>query len=240
MLKNSIKTVLKDYGIGIADNVMQEAIIEPIQEVVAGAIGGKDKANWNDMGQRMLKAGIDGGLTSAILGGANLGIQSCVGVIEKTTNGQSVTQQEIQTAVKEASTQLDVTKMIEDSTQQEINKYNTLSGQSQLTQNQQNENIQQITPIMQKNAQNGILEQNNSILNNKDVPMLNYQYEKSDNIKINNLRQDAGKYFNNSEQARNYVSMLEQIITDKNVDIRLDSDLRTPDGQVANGHIQME
>lgn len=98
--KNSIKTVLKDYGIGIADNVMQEAIIEPIQEVVAGAIGGKDKANWNDMGQRMLKAGIDGGLTSAILGGANLGIQSCVGVIEKTTNGQSVTQQEIQTAVK--------------------------------------------------------------------------------------------------------------------------------------------
>lgn len=233
--KNSIKTVLKDYGIGIADNVMQEAIIEPIQEVVAGAIGGKDKANWNDMGQRMLKAGIDGGLTSAILGGANLGIQSCVGVIEKTTNGQSVTQQEIQTAVKEASTQLDVTKMIEDSTQQEINKYNTLSGQSQLTQNQQNENIQQITPIMQKNAQNGILEQNNSILNNKDVPMLNYQYEKSDNIKINNLRQDAGKYFNNSEQARNYVSMLEQIITDKNVDIRLDSDLRTPDGQVANG-----
>lgn len=233
--KNSIKTVLKDYGIGIADNVMQEAIIEPIQEVVAGSIGGKDKANWNDMGQRMLKAGIDGGLTSAILGGANLGIQSCVGVIEKTTNGQSVTQQEIQTAVKEASTQLDVTKMIEDSTQQEINKYNTLSGQSQLTQNQQNENIQQITPIMQKNAQNGILEQNNSILNNKDVPMLNYQYEKSDNIKINNLRQDAGKYFNNSEQARNYVSMLEQIITDKNVDIRLDSDLRTPDGQVANG-----
>lgn len=233
--KNSIKTVLKDYGIGIADNVMQEAIIEPIQEVVAGSIGGKDKANWNDMGQRMLKAGIDGGLTSAILGGADLGIQSCVGVIEKTTNGQSVTQQEIQTAVKEASTQLDVTKMIEDSTQQEINKYNTLSGQSQLTQNQQNENIRQITPIMQKNAQNGILEQNNSILNNKDVPMLNYQYEKSDNTKINNLRQDAGKYFNNSEQARNYVSMLEQIITDKNVDIRLDSDLRTPDGQVANG-----
>lgn len=233
--KNSIKTILKDYGIGIADNVMQEAIIEPIQEITAGAIGGKDKAAWNDMGQRMLKAGIDGGLTSAIIGGANLGIQSCVGIIEKTKNGQNITQKELQTAVQDASTQVDVEKMITDSTQQQINKYNTLSEQSQLAQNQQSTSIQQTIPAMQNNAQNGISEQNNSILNNKDVPMLNYQYEKSDNAKINNLRQDAGKYFNNSEQARNYINMLEQIITDKNVDIRLDDNLKTPDGKMANG-----
>lgn len=233
--KNSIKTILKDYGIGIADNVMQEAIIEPIQEITAGAIGGKDKADWNDMGQRMLKAGIDGGLTSAIIGGANLGIQSCVGIIEKTKNGQNITQKELQTAVQDASTQVDVEKMITDSTQQQINKYNTLSEQSQSAQNQQSISTQQTVPTIQNNAQNGISEQNNSILNNKDVSMLNYQYEKSDNAKINNLRQDAGKYFNNSEQARNYINMLEQIITDKNVDIRLDDNLKTPDGKMANG-----
>ena len=233
--KNSLKTVLKDYGIGIADNVMQEAIIEPIQEITAGAVAGQDKANWNDMGQRMLKAGIDGGLTSAIVGGANLGIQSCVGVIEKTKNGQNITQQELQTAVKDASAQLDVEKMITDSTQQQVNKYKTLAGQQQSTQNQQNTITQQITPTIQKNAQNGISEQINSMLNNKEVPMLNYQYEKSDNVKINNLRQDANKYFNNSEKARNYVSMLERIIADKNIDIRLDANLKTPDGKIANG-----
>lgn len=233
--KNSVKTVLKDYGIGIADNVMQEAIIEPIQEVVAGTISGKDKANWDDMGQRMLKSGIDGGLTSAIVGGANLGIQSCVGIIERTKNGQNVTRQELQEAVKDASTQLDVTKMITDSTQQQVNKYKMFSEQPQSTQNQQNINTQQITPTISNNAQNGVSEQNNSILNNKDVPILNYQYEKSDNAKINNLRQDANKYFNNSEKAKNYVNMLEQIINDKNIDIRLDSNLKTPDGKVANG-----
>lgn len=233
--KNSVKTVLKDYGIGIADNVMQEAIIEPIQEVVAGTISGKDKANWDDMGQRMLKSGIDGGLTSAIVGGANLGIQSCVGIIERTKNGQNVTRQELQEAVKDASTQLDVTKMITDSTQQQVNKYKMFSEQPQSTQNQQNINTQQIMPKISNNAQNGVSEQNNSILNNKDVPILNYQYEKSDNAKINNLRQDANKYFNNSEKAKNYVNMLEQIINDKDIDIRLDSNLKTPDGKVANG-----
>lgn len=233
--KNSVKTVLKDYGIGIADNVMQEAIIEPIQEVVAGTISGKDKANWDDMGQRMLKSGIDGGLTSAIVGGANLGIQSCVGIIERTKNGQNVTRQELQEAVKDASTQLDVTKMITDSTQQQVNKYKMFSEQPQSTQNQQNINTQQIIPTISNNAQNGVSEQKNSILNNKDVPILNYQYEKSDNAKINNLRQDANKYFNNSEKAKNYVNMLEQIINDKDIDIRLDSNLKTPDGKVANG-----
>ena len=42
--KSGIKTVLKNYGIGIADNIMQEAIIDPIQELTAQTIAGKDKA----------------------------------------------------------------------------------------------------------------------------------------------------------------------------------------------------
>lgn len=252
--KNSVKTILKDYGIGIADNVMQEAIIEPIQEITAGAIGGKDKSNWNDMGQRMLKSGIDGGLTSAILGGANLGIQSCVGVIEKTRNGQNVTQQEFKTAIKDVSEQLDIEKMIKDSTQQHVNKYKTLTEQQQATQNEQNLITQQITPTENKFAQNEFSEQiaNNNFVNKNNInqtrpnqlenntqtpnaPMLNYQYEISDNKKINNLRRDANKYFNNTEKARNYVNMLEQIISDKDIDIRLDSNLKTADGRIANG-----
>lgn len=105
--------------------------------------------------------------------------------------------------------------------------------------NVQNEPIntptQQITGQQNKMAQNGTSSQLNDILNNKDLPMQSYQYEKSDNVKINNLRQDANRYFNNSEQAHNYVSMLEQIITDKNIDIRLDSNLKTADGRIVNG-----
>lgn len=159
--KNSLKSVLKDYGIGIAENAIQEAIIEPIQEVVAGQIGGKDKTNWNDIGQRMLQSGIDGGLTSAILGGANLGIESCIGVVEKTQNGKSITKQELQTAVKDASKQLDVEKMITDSTRQQINKYKTSQKQPQSTPNAQSIPNQQIMPMQEKNTQKGISEQVN-------------------------------------------------------------------------------
>ena len=89
---------------------------------------------------------------------------------------------------------------------------------------------------LKENAINEInTKQQNDILNNKELPMQSYQYEKSDNVKINNLRQDANKYFNNSEKARNYVNMLEKIITDKDVEIRLDADLKTTDGRMVNG-----
>lgn len=58
--QSSLKTVLKDYGIGIADNIMQEAIIDPIQELTAQTIAGKDKAQWEGIGQKMLQDGING------------------------------------------------------------------------------------------------------------------------------------------------------------------------------------
>ena len=73
------------------------------------------------------------------------------------------------------------------------------------------------------------------LINNKELPIQSYQYEKSENNKINALRQDANKYFNNTEQSHNFVNMLEKIITDKNVEIKFDANLKTPDGRVANG-----
>lgn len=123
LAKTSIKQVLKDYGIGIADNAIQEAIMEPIQETVAGAIGGKEKSDWHNMGQRMLQSGINGGLVGAIVGGGNMGIQSCAAVVEKINNGKTPSNTEIKLAIKDASKELDVEKMIQDSVIQQTNKY---------------------------------------------------------------------------------------------------------------------
>lgn len=123
--KATLKSALKDYGIGIADNIMQESIIEPIQELTSQVVAGKDKANWDNIGQRMLQSGINGGLVSAIVGGSNLGIQSCTAIVEKAKNGQKITDQEFKQAVNDASKELDVSKMIVDNTQQQINKYKT-------------------------------------------------------------------------------------------------------------------
>lgn len=177
--KTTLKSVLKDYGIGIADNVIQEALIDPIQELTAQTVAGKDKAQWEGIGQKMLQDGINGGLVSAILGGANLGIQSCTGVVEKLHSNQKITGQEIQNAVKDASQQLDTSKMMMDSVEQQVNKYkdyytgkkldsnkqdilnqaqniinNNQNLQQNTTQNQINQQMQQVTPVQNENVSN--------------------------------------------------------------------------------------
>ena len=73
------------------------------------------------------------------------------------------------------------------------------------------------------------------ILNNKELPMQSYIYEKSNNPNVDILRKSANKYLNNSEQAHKFVQILEKISQDKNVEIRFDADLKTPEGKIANG-----
>lgn len=116
-------------------------------------------------------------------------------------------------------------------------KYNEFQKKDvpELAQNVQNSTEQQTILNDIKTLQNENTAQLDDILNNKELPMKNYIYEKSNNTKIDNLRKDASKYFNNSEKAHNYMQMLEKIIEDKNIDIRFDADLKTPDGKIANG-----
>lgn len=228
LMKGNIKSALANYGLDIGENFLEEAVMEPLGELTTTVVAGEEKANWENIGQRSLQAGIDGAITSVLMGGASAGVGSAVNVVNKISSGQTVTQTEIQTAVKDTqdSRKVDVENIIKN----EIN--NTLnSQQNQIEQLPTAKTIK----VQNKVAQNSILEQTESILNNKELPMQSYQYELSDNAKINNLRQDANRYFNNSEKARNYVSMLEKIITDKDIEIRLDGNLKTADGRIANG-----
>ena len=116
-------------------------------------------------------------------------------------------------------------------------KYNEFQKKDvpELAQNVQNSTEQQTILNDIKTLQNENTAQLDDMLNNKELPMKNYIYEKSNNAKIDNLRRDASKYFNNSEKAHNYMQMLEKIIEDKNIDIRFNADLKTPDGKIANG-----
>lgn len=102
-----------------------------------------------------------------------------------------------------------------------------------------NENNLKNTAINEVNSgqttQNQEIPQLNNILNNKELPMQSYIYEKSDNPNVDILRKSASKYLNNSEQAHKFVQILEKISQDKNVEIRFDADLKTPEGKIANG-----
>ena len=266
------KEILGSYGLDITENFAQEAIMEPLSELTATITGGKESADWNNMGQRMINSGIDGALSAVLLSGVSAGIGSAVNVVNKHNNGQAVTQNEIKTAMKDIqnSGKINVEEVIKGSIEaikgnnninveqnslSTVNTENTYSDQlKQMASNEiTNSNISEDYKTMMLDVLNNMNEvsdadvgsirqninslesKNQTILNNQELPMQSYQYEKSDNAKINNLREDASKYFDNSKESHAYIDMLEKIIIDKDIDIRLDGNLKTLDGRVANG-----
>jgi len=182
--KGAIKESINAYGINVADNFIQEAAMEPIQEGANELILGD--SDWDGMFNRMITSGIDGALSALILDGASSGIGTCVNVVNKINNNESITQKDIDNAK---------------------NDLNTV--------------VSELGKEIEKNPTNETAQ--------------NYIYEKSDNVKIDNLRKDASKYWNNSEQTKNYIGMLEKIVQDKDVEIRLDENLKDENGNVANG-----
>ena len=71
----------------------------------------------------------------------------------------------------------------------------------------------------------------NTISNN------NFEYIPSNNIKIDNIRKDASKYLDNSKKSNNLISSIENIIADKDYNIRLTDDITDTNGNVAGGSI---
>ena len=190
--KSVLKNALKDYGIGIADNVMQEALIDPIDEVVSYGVSGKTKYDysttegWKQLGNDMLQDGINGGLVSAILGGANLGIQSCTGVVQKYRNNQTITENEFKTAVKDAGKKLDVQKMVVSGVEQQVNKYKDYYSNKPVDSSTQNW-LNKAENIINQNA---VIDANNNQTINNDTNLQN-------NINTSNMNlEDSAKAYN--------------------------------------------
>nr|DAO70515.1 MAG TPA: PolyVal ADP-Ribosyltransferase [Caudoviricetes sp.] len=148
--KETLRTGGKALLINAMEEGFQEGITEPIQELTAGWIGGKDKANWENMPSRILSSAAAGAFSSTIVGGANIGVYSCMDINAKISNGETVTQQELVKAYKDASKKLDTKKIMDDT----VKQYQTI------IQNQtQNENM---TPNQQITQQQNNLSQNQS------------------------------------------------------------------------------
>lgn len=248
LTKSSMKTVLKNYGIGIADNIIQEAIIDPIQELTAQTVAGKDKAEWEGIGQKMLQDGINGGLVSAILGGANLGIQSCTGVVEKLHSNQKITGQEIQNAVKEAGQQLDTSKMMLDSVEQQVNKYKDYYTGKELDNNTQNilneaqkiiakertapmnknegsnQEINQFQPPMQQTIQ-----QDTKMAQNQNTEQINDVIEKVNKSTLSNEEKTQMIDFLRQNPDENSIRDIEKVASENQRNILKEADFKKDD-----------
>ena len=187
-IATSVRDVLKNYGIGIADNFIQEAIMDPLQEISATAVAGKEKADWSGMGQKMLQDGINGGLVAAIVGGANLGINSCIGIVDKNNNGQNVSQTEYKQALQDAQEAgIDIQQNIKDKINEQINNLNNQEGKTNINR----ESVQDI-------ANNSQLQQNNNTNKtvikdfNESAKRYNIDYNNEDLKEINQMYNKRG------------------------------------------------
>ena len=191
-IATSVKDVLKNYGIGIADNFIQEAIMDPLQEISATAVAGKEKADWSGMGQKMLQDGINGGLVAAIVGGANLGINSCIGIVEKNNNGQNVSQTEYKQALQDAQEAgIDIQQNIKDKINEQMNNLNNQEEKTNTENLLNRESVQDI-------ANNSQLQQNNNTNKtvikdfNESAKRYNIDYNNEDLKEINQMYNKRG------------------------------------------------
>ena len=72
---------------------------------------------------------------------------------------------------------------------------------------------------------------------NYSIPISNYQYVKSNNININELRRTASMYLNNTARSNNTIRLLESIIKDRNYIIRFNPNITNEQGVSVDGLI---
>ena len=101
------------------------------------------------------------------------------------------------------------------------------------TRNDRNANQSNINNMIQSNTENIPVMNSEGNLVNPNA----YQYIKSDNIKIDNLRKSASQYFNNSQETQNFVNTIENIISDKDYNVTFDNTLKSKNGNSVNAQI---
>lgn len=206
--KGKVKRALTQTGISVGENFVQEAIMEPIQETSAMLIGGKDKADFSNMSQRMIQSGIDGALSAIILEGATAGIQSAVDLQDKILNGKKVSQKEIQQSLSDIQKSEKVD--IEEKFKQEI-QYQTQKAKSAYYDYYTGEKADNNTQNILNNAEN--------IIQRNDMQNLERDSVKNQN---NNQKQQSNQTQNkntlnsNIERQNNYINSAQKYNIDTN------------------------
>lgn len=147
--KGTVKEAFKDFGIGVADNFIQEAVIEPISEGVTKATAGdkylkndyRTSEGWKNLGKDMLKSGFDGAITAGIMGGVSAGLGKSINVYNKLKNGQQPTVNEYKEAFNEQKENgIDVDGNVQNEFKNRIKKLRQVTNQNtnQITNTQQN------------------------------------------------------------------------------------------------------
>jgi hypothetical protein len=180
--KEISKSLLESYGFNILENAVQEAIMEPAQELTAQIVGGEDKANWDNIWGRMFDSGLNGALMGVITNGVTYGLEKTGKAYDKIKNGQQLTENELNSVIEE-----NVKARGKDTVENEIKQgANKVFEQVTTIENKPiNMQEQQIIPSVQENVSNQNVVENKpqndlkgrSFEDILDEAMSNYEYE---------------------------------------------------------------
>lgn len=215
--KGTVKEAFKDFGIGVADNFIQEAVIEPISEGVTKATAGdkylkndyKTVEGWKNLGKDMLQAGFDGAITAGIMGGVSAGLGKSINVYNKLKNGQQPTANEYKEAFNEqrekginvdGNVQNEFKNRIEQSRQVANQNTNQITNNQQDIANRLNEIVKNDKYLSQEDKDSMIYATNNLASKNQldstnTLDAINQIKRLSQISKENNDQLDIGKKY---------------------------------------------
>lgn len=215
--KGSAKEALKEFGIGITDNFIQEAIIEPISELTTKVTAGdsflkndyRTAEGWKNLGRDMLQSGIDGAITSGIMSGVSAGLGKSVNIYNKFKNKQRVTTNEIKEAFAEQrESGIDVDGIVQEEIKKRIAqpKEDTRQNKNQIATSQQdianklNEIVKNDKYLSTEDKQSMIYATNdlaskNQLDNNNTLDAINQIKQMSQLSQENSEQLDSGKKY---------------------------------------------
>ena len=171
--KQVSKKILDSYGFNMFENAIQEAVMEPAQEITAGIVGGQNKADWSNISSRMLEAGFNGALMGAITNGVTYGLEKTGVVYNKIKNKEKVTANEYKEVIQENINKFGKESVEEAMRQGAMETYQELSNVMGLSQNvvesRNDMQAQQITQEQNKMIQNGNRQIDNNLAKNQQI-----------------------------------------------------------------------
>lgn len=212
--KGTIKEGFKDLGISIADNFIQEAVTEPISELVTKGTAGDEylkndyrtSEGWKNLGKDMLQSGFDGAITAGIMGGVSAGLGKSINVYNKLRNGQQPTANEYKSAFDEQRANgIDVDGNIQNEFKNRINQSanqnaNQLANTQQDIANRLNEIVQNDKYLSQEDKEAMIYATNdlaskNQLDSNNTLEAINQIKQMSQLSQEQNDQLDIGKKY---------------------------------------------
>lgn len=216
------KNAVKSFGIEVGENFLQEAIMEPLSEGTTYITAGKEYMKYDLSTQKGIQelleaswsSGVDGALSSILLGGVSRGVASAISVTNKLSGNQRVTQQEIIQAVQDSS---DAGVNVQEELQKNILK----SAEKQIVQSQRAKSTYYdyyTDKKADKNTQKVLNEAEDIINRNKTSNFQQNSIKNQNNNQQQQINQIKNKNVLNSniERQNNYIASAQQYNIDTN------------------------